>query len=83
MKHLWAIEIYGEFGWQPTVGVGKTAEEARKLLDDWLKINTFDSFRIRKYVREHKRGEYSDKRGNKYIKFPNHPIGYCTNEKML
>ena len=56
MKHLWVIEIYGEFGWQPTVGVGKTAEEARKLLDDWLKINTFDSFRIRKYVREHKNG---------------------------
>ena len=56
MKHLWVIEIYGEFGWSPTVGVGKTANEARKLLDDWLKINTFDSFRIRKYLRESKNG---------------------------
>ena len=52
MKHLWVIEIYGEFGWSPTVGVGKTANEARKLLDDWLKINTFDSFRIKKYIRK-------------------------------
>ena len=51
---IWVIEIHGEFGWNPTVGVGKTKDEARKLLDDWLKINTFDNFRITKYVREHK-----------------------------
>ena len=51
---IWVIEIYGEFGWQPTVGVGKTANEARKLLDDWMKINKFDEFRIKKYVREDK-----------------------------
>ena len=48
---IWVIEIYGEFGWNPTVGVGKTANEARKLLDDWMKINKFDEFRIKKYVR--------------------------------
>ena len=53
---IWVIEIYGEFGWSPTVGVGKTRAEARKLLDDWLKINTFDTFRISKYVREDKNG---------------------------
>jgi len=56
MKHLWAIEIYGEFGWQPTVGVGKTLAEVNNVLIAWKKINTFDSFRIRKYVREHKNG---------------------------
>ena len=48
---IWVIEIYGEFGWNPTVGVGKTANEARKLLDDWMKINKFDEFRIKKYIR--------------------------------
>ena len=53
---IWVIEIHGEFGWNPTVGVGKTRAEAQKLLDDWLKINTFDSFRIRKYLRESKNG---------------------------
>ena len=53
---IWVIEIHGEFGWNPTVGVGKTRVEARKLLDDWLKINTFDTFRITKYVREDKNG---------------------------
>ena len=53
---IWVIEIHGEDGWQPTVGVGKTEKDAYKLLEDWLKINTFDSFRIRKYVREHKNG---------------------------
>ena len=53
---LWVIEIYGESGWQPTVGVGKTANEARKLLNAWFKINKFDSFRIKKYVRESKNG---------------------------
>ena len=51
---LWVIEIYGEFGWQPTVGVGRTSLEARNVLNDWLKINTFDDFRIRKYVKEYK-----------------------------
>ena len=50
---LWVIEIHGEWGWQPTVGVGKTEKDACKLLEDWLKINTFDSFRIRKYLREY------------------------------
>ena len=51
---IWVIEIYGEFGWNPTVGVGKTMNEARWLLDDWMKINKFDEFRIKKYVREDK-----------------------------
>ena len=49
---LWVIEIHGESGWQPTVGVGKTIFEAQKVLDAWLKINTLDEFRIKKYVRE-------------------------------
>ncbi len=53
---LWVIEIHGECGWQPTVGVGKTEKDAYKLLEDWLKINTFDSFRIRKYLRDDKNG---------------------------
>ena len=53
---IWVIEIHGEWGWQPTVGVGKTEKDAYKLLEDWLKINTFDSFRIRKYLRESKNG---------------------------
>ena len=53
---IWVIEIYGEFGWHPTVGVGKTMNEARWLLDDWMKINKFDEFRIKKYVREDKNG---------------------------
>ena len=53
---LWVIEIHGESGWQPTVGVGKTEKDAYKLLEDWLKINTFDSFRIRKYLRDDKNG---------------------------
>ena len=56
MKHLWVIEIYGEFGWSPTVGVGRTNLEAANVLNDWLKINTFDEFRIKKYVRESKNG---------------------------
>ena len=51
---IWVIEIYGEFGWSPTVGVGRTSLEARNVLNDWLKINTFDDFRIRKYVKEYK-----------------------------
>ena len=54
MKHVWVIEIHGEFGWQPTVGVGRTNLEAANVLNDWLKINTFDEFRITKYVRESK-----------------------------
>ena len=53
---IWVIEIYGEFGWQPTVGVGRTNLEAANVLNDWLKINTFDEFRIKKYVREDKNG---------------------------
>ena len=53
---IWVIEIHGEFGWQPTVGVGRTNLEAANVLNDWLKINTFDSFRITKYVREDKNG---------------------------
>ena len=56
MKHLWVIEIHGEWGWKPTVGVGRTELEAANILEDWLKINTFDSFRIEKYVRESKNG---------------------------
>ena len=52
---LWVIEIHGEFGWQPTVGVGRTNLEAANVLNDWLKINTFDTFRITKYVREDKK----------------------------
>ena len=56
MKHLWVIEIHGELGWQATVGVGKNRFEAQKVLDAWLKINTFDEFRIIKYVRESKNG---------------------------
>ena len=56
MKHVWVIEIHGEFGWQPTVGVGRTNLEAANVLNDWLKINTFDEFRIKKYVREDKNG---------------------------
>jgi len=51
---IWVIEIHGEFGWQPTVGVGRTNLEAANVLNDWLKINTFDEFRITKYVRESK-----------------------------
>jgi len=53
---IWVIEIHGEFGWQPTVGVGRTNLEAANVLNDWLKINTFDSFRIRKYLRDDKNG---------------------------
>ena len=53
---IWVIEIYGEFGWQPTVGVGRTNLEAANVLNDWLKINKFDEFRIKKYVREDKNG---------------------------
>jgi len=53
---IWVIEIHGEFGWQPTVGVGRTNLEAANVLNDWLKINTFDEFRIKKYVRESKNG---------------------------
>ena len=53
---LWVIEIHGESGWQSTVGVGKTIFEAQKVLDAWLKINKFDEFRIKKYVRESKNG---------------------------
>ena len=53
---IWVIEINGEDGWQPTVGVGRTNLEAANVLNDWLKINTFDEFRIKKYVREDKNG---------------------------
>ena len=53
---IWVIEIYGEFGWQPTVGVGKTKLEAQKVLNAFMKINKFDEFRIKKYVREDKNG---------------------------
>ena len=53
---IWVIEIYGEFGWQPTVGVGKTKIEAQKVLNAFMKINKFDEFRIKKYVREDKNG---------------------------
>ena len=53
---IWVIEIYGEFGWNPTVGVGKTKIEAQKVLNAFMKINKFDEFRIKKYVREDKNG---------------------------
>ena len=51
-RRLWVVEIDFDDGkgWQPTVGVGLTRDDARRECAEWQQNNSADKFRVREYV---------------------------------
>jgi hypothetical protein len=50
---VWVVEIYNEVKerFEPTVGVRLTRSDARIEMQDWMKRNPEDAFRIQPYAR--------------------------------
>ena len=46
---LWVVEMQTEQGWQPTVGVGLTREDAKRRAKDWKTANPGRRFRLARY----------------------------------
>jgi len=51
-SHIWVVEMRNEKSgkWEPTVGVGLTRNEAKFELARWRQMDSFDKFRISKYI---------------------------------